>query len=98
MVYEGALNIDIFLEFLRRLIKRRERKMFLILDNLKVHHGKKVQKWVEKHKEAIELFFLPPYAPEYNPDEYLNNTVKRRIHQEKMSRNKKELTSHVRST
>ncbi len=98
MVYEGGMNIAIFLKFLRRLIKGQDRKIFLILDNLKVHHGKKVQSWVNKHKDEIELFFLPPYAPEYNPDEYLNNTVKGRTHRKKMSRNQKELSGHLHST
>jgi len=63
MIYEGGMNIGIFLKFLRRLIKRQERKIFLIVDNLKVHHGKKVRSWVDQHKDAIELFYLPPYAP-----------------------------------
>ncbi len=49
-------------------------------------------------KDKIELFFLPPYAPEYNPDEYLNNAVKGRTHRQKMSRNQEELTSPMRST
>lgn len=98
MVYDGGLNIPIFLKFLRRLIQTNEKKVFLILDNLKVHHGKKVQSWVAKHKNAIELFFLPPYAPEYNPDEYLNNAVKKRTHRQRMSRDQKELSDHVRST
>lgn len=97
MVYEGNFNISIFLKFLRRLIQKQDRKIFLILDNLKVHHGKKVQKWIAKHRDKIELFFLPPYAPEYNPDEYLNNAVKGRTHRRKMSRNRAELASHVRS-
>ena len=43
--------------------------MFLILDNLKVHHGRLVAAWLEKHAEKIEVFFLPPYAPEYNPND-----------------------------
>ena len=98
MVYEGGMNIAIFLRFLRRLIKGQDRKIFLILDNLKVHHGKKVQSWANKHKDAVELFFLPPYSPEYNPDEYLNNTVKGRTHRQKMSRNQKELSDPLRST
>lgn len=98
MVYDGSFNISVFLKFLKRLIQKQERKIFLILDNLKVHHGKKVQSWIAKHKGKIELFFLPPYAPEYNPDEYLNNAVKGRTHRRKMSRNKEELASHVRST
>lgn len=71
MVYEGGLNVAIFLKFLGRLIKYQKKKIFLILDNLKVYHAKKVQSWIEKHRESLELFFLPSYAPEYNPDEYL---------------------------
>jgi len=34
---------------------------------------------VAKHKDKIELFFLPPYAPEHNPDEYLNNDLKQQL-------------------
>ena len=98
MVYEGGLNVAIFLKFLGRLIRHQEKKVFLILDNLKVHHAKKVQSWIKKHQESIELFFLPSYAPEYNPDEYLNNAVKQRTHRERMSRNQGELAKHLRST
>jgi len=97
MVYDGSFNISVFLKFLRRLIQKQDRKIFLILDNLKVHHGKKVQAWIAKHKDKIELFFLPPYAPEYNPDEYLNNAVKGRTHRKKMSKNQEELARHIRS-
>ena len=57
-----------------------------------------VQSWVEKNKELIELFFLPPYAPEYNPDEYLNNAVKQRTHRKRMSGNQKELSDQLHST
>ena len=48
-----------------------------MLDNLRVHHAKLVMEWVEQHKDKIELFYLPPYAPEYNPDELLNSDIKR---------------------
>ena len=76
MIYDGALNTTIFLEFLRRLIKGAERKLFVIVDNLRVHRAKRVMAWLAEHADRIELFFLPPYAPECNPDEYLNNDVK----------------------
>jgi transposase len=98
MVYNGGLNVSIFLKFLKRLVKSRAGKILLILDNLKVHHAKIVQAWVSKNKESIELFFLPPYAPEYNPDEYLNNTVKQRTHREKMPRTQEDLARGLRST
>lgn len=76
MIYSGTMNADRFLKFLRQLIKNRDRKVYLILDNLKVHHSKIVIKWVEKNKRSIELFFLPSYSPEKNPDEYLNCDLK----------------------
>ena len=54
--------------------------IFLILDNLRVHHGKKVRAWLEKHKDSIEVFYLPPYSPELNPDEYFNHALKLDVH------------------
>lgn len=79
MCFTGALNADLFIGFLRRLIKGAPSKQFLIVDNLRVHHSKKVGQWVEAHKAEIELFFLPAYAPEHNPDEYLNNDLKQKL-------------------
>ena len=76
MIYDGALNAAIFLKFLRRLIKDTDRKLFVIVDNLRVHRARTVTAWVEENKDRIELFYLPPYAPERNPDEYVNNDVK----------------------
>lgn len=79
MLYEGALNVALFLAFLKRLIRDNPHKVFLVVDNLKVHHALKVTAWAEKNKSRIELFYLPPYAPEHNPDEYLNNDLKQQI-------------------
>ncbi len=80
MVYQDTMNQQRLIRFMERLIRASERKVFLILDNLKVQHGKYVAAWLEKHKEKIEVFFLPPYAPEYNPDEYLNHALKLCVH------------------
>lgn len=79
MCFKGALNASLFITFLRRLIDRATGKLFLIVDNLRVHHAVKVGKWVAEHGDAIELLFLPPYAPEHNPDEYLNNDLKQQL-------------------
>ena len=65
---------------MERLVRTSQRKVFLILDNLKVHHGKLVAAWLEEHAEKIEVFFLPSYAPEYNPDEYWNHALMRSVH------------------
>jgi len=75
MLYEGALDVERFLAFLRRLVKDARQKVFLIVDNLKVHHARKVKAWVASHAHEVELFYLPAYAPEHNPDEYLNHAL-----------------------
>jgi len=80
MVYRENMDQQRLIQFMQRIVRVSDRKVFLILDNLKVHHGKLVSVWLEKHKEKIEVFFLPPYAPEYNPDEYLNHALKLSVH------------------
>jgi len=77
MFYRGSLNVRVFLDFLKRLIRDAgERKVYLIVDNLRVHHAHKVKQWVNAHKERIALFHLPSYSPDLNPDEFLNNDLK----------------------
>jgi transposase len=62
MIYEGALNATIFLNFLRRLVGEAARKLFVILDNLPVHRARRVTAWVQGHADRIELVYLPPPA------------------------------------
>lgn len=76
MIYKENMNANILIQFLEQLIKSQENKVFLILDNLRVHHSKIVKKWVEEHVDKIELFYLPSYSPDRNPDEYLNCDLK----------------------
>ena len=100
MVYDGKMNSDTMIKFMKRLIKGSERKVFLILDNLKVHHSYMVKDWLEEHKKQIEVFFLPSYSPELNPDEYLNCDLKAGVHSGTPARTKDQLkrkaVSHLR--
>ena len=79
MMIDGAFNSDRLVEFMELLVKDAGRKVFLILDNLRGHHSKPVKKWLEHHSGEIEVFFLPSYSPELNPDERLNADLKHRI-------------------
>ena len=79
MMIDGAFNADRLIEFMDLLVTDAGRKVFLVLDNLRVHHSKPVKKWVKEHAEEIELFFLPSYSPELNPDERLNADLKHKI-------------------
>ena len=97
MFYDGALNVDLFIAFLRRLIKDAEQKVFLIVDNLKVHHAKKVTAWVRSHAHEIELFYLPSYAPDHNRDEFLNGDLKQKLRQKPQPGTKDELVGTTRA-
>jgi len=97
MLYKDNMNADKLIDFLHRLVKDTEKKVFLVLDNLPAHHSKKAVTWVEKHKSEIELFYLPPYAPEYNPGEYLNSDLKREVGNRAMPRSEHDLEHNIRS-
>ena len=97
MFYEKALDADRFIAFLRRLIKDAGRKVILIVDNLKVHKAGKVRAWVESRRHEIELFYLPSYAPDHNPSEYLNNELKQKLRQQPQPDTKEELIDSARS-
>lgn len=79
MAFEGNMNGDRFIKFLRRLIHNVSNPVYLVLDNHSVHHSKKVRQFVESSQGKLKLFFLPPYSPELNPDELVWNTLKRTI-------------------
>jgi transposase len=79
MIIDDAFNADRLIEFLDALLRDAQRKVFLILDNLRVHHSKPVKVWVAERSEQIELFYLPSYSPELNPEERLNADLKHAI-------------------
>lgn len=89
--FDGTMNADVLIDFMMRLVNDAKRKVFLILDNLRVHHSKPVKEWLEEHKAMIEVFYLPAYSPELNPDEYLNCDLKGGVHSGKPARNKEQL-------
>lgn len=97
MLYKENMTSQVLIKFMSRLIKGADRKVFLILDNLRVHHSKVVKTWLEENKEQIEVFYLPSYSPELNPDEYLNGDLKHCIRSGLPARTEKELTKKTRS-
>jgi transposase len=79
-IYEGTMDAKRLIRFMKGLIKDASRKAYLILDNLRVHHAKLVKAWLAEHEAEIEVFHLPAYSPELNPDEYLNCDLKAAVH------------------
>jgi hypothetical protein len=74
-VFEERFTSEMFINFLWRLIRSRERKVYLIVDRHPVPMAEAVAQWVERHQDRIRLIHLPPYIPELNPGEYLNQDV-----------------------
>jgi len=94
-LYEENINVDRFIDFLQRVIDSSQKKIYMIVDNLRVHHAKLVKQWLEENKEKIALFYLPPYSPEYNPDEYLNQDFKRNVNKEKIPHTQAQLKKNT---
>ena len=76
MIIDGAFNHEKLIEFFESLVKDAGKKIFLILDNLGVHHCKPVKAWLAENKDKMEVFYLPSYSPELNPEERLNADLK----------------------
>lgn len=95
MALKEALNANRFIDFLKRLIKHRKRKIILIVDNLRVHHSSIVKDWLKDNERRIELVYLPAYSPELNPDEYLNNHLKQTVTKEGVPTKKEDLDHTV---
>jgi len=97
MLFKGSFSANVFIDFLRRLTKSRVSKVFLIVDGHSVHRSAKVKKWLQPRKDKIEIFYLPPYSPELNPDEFLNNDVKSNAVGRVRAASQEELLGNVRS-
>jgi transposase len=76
MTSRKRISAALFIEFLRRLIMNYPRMIFLVVDGLPAHKAKSVQRYLQTVRHRLKLFFLPPYAPEINPDELVWNDVK----------------------
>ncbi len=69
-VYAGSLGAVLFIVMLKDLMKGRTKPVMLVVDGLPAHKAKSVAQYVQSSKGRLELHFLPPYAPDLNPDEF----------------------------
>lgn len=95
MILEGRFNGEVFQTFLQQLIKYSRQKIYFVTDGHPAHKTKKLNEWLFKNKERIEVFFLPPYSPELNPQEYVNQDVKTNVIGKKRPVNKAQMRANV---
>jgi transposase len=75
-VYEEGIRQEEFLDFCKMLIQDAGRPVFLIMDNSQVHRAKLLKNYAAESNGMLTLFFLPPYSPDLNPDEWVWKNVK----------------------
>jgi transposase len=96
MVVEGSVTSKVFIQFLKRLLEGHPKgKVFLIVDGHPTHKSKLVKDFIVSLDGELELFYLPPYSPELNPDELAWNTLKNGIIGKATVSDKRELKSKV---
>jgi len=75
-VYTHTLKQGEFITFLKDFLSGQREKVFLVLDSHPAHIANSVQEYVQSTAGKLELHFLPPYAPDLNPDEFVWNYLK----------------------
>jgi transposase len=96
-IYTERLNKTRFVELLRHFMRARKGPVFLVLDRHPAHIAHLVAAYVQSLKGRLELHFLPGYAPELNPDEFVWNYLKREGVSKKPLRRDESLRSRVKS-
>lgn len=74
--YTSKLNAELFIVFLKSFMQCQTGKVFLVVDGHPAHKAKSVRGYVQSLKGRLELHFLPPYAPDLNPDEFVWSYMK----------------------
>lgn len=97
MVFTERFTAAVMIRFLKRLTRHAGRKVYLIVDGHPVHKAARVRRWIQDHATQIELFLLPSYSPDLNPDEFLNNDVKSNALGRRRPADRDELVAGVRS-
>jgi transposase len=75
-VHEGSMNAARFTGFPGKLLHDFDRPVFLVVDGSSVHKARKVRELAAGTQGRLELFFLPPYSPELNPDEWASKNAR----------------------
>lgn len=76
MVIKGKFNSERFIDFLERLLVNQEKPVFVIVDGHRAHKSSSVKEFVKNQHGRLELYYLPPYSPELNPDEHVWKDLK----------------------
>ena len=94
-VFTGRLNAGLFKQFLNAFLRGRRRPVFLVVDRHPAHRAKMIAKLVQQKKGRLEIHFLPGYAPDLNPDEFVWSHVRNKGVSKKPLRHNESLKSRM---
>ena len=97
MVFGGKFKAPVFVEFMKRLLKQLDGRIYLIVDGHPVHKSGEARRFIDQHQPRLRLIRMPGYCPELNPDELLNQDVKTNGLGKSRPTNRTELMATVRS-
>lgn len=75
-IQDKTINSEVYIEFLKQLIRSSSCTLILIIDRARFHSSKDVRDFVRSHRTALRVFFLPRYAPQLNPSEQVWGEIK----------------------
>jgi transposase len=79
MLMEGNTNAEVFKQFLQQLMMDAKQPIILVVDGCSIHKANLVKEYVKTTDGKLELYYLPPYSPQLNPDEQVWKNVKERV-------------------
>lgn len=75
--YSGGTTKERFVEYLQNiLIPTLHQGDVIVMDNLRSHHVKEVEKTINNSDKHLTLLYLPPYSPDFNPIEMMWSKIK----------------------
>jgi transposase len=80
---QGHINSEVYIDFIDKVLSHRDRPLILFVDRVAFHRSKEVRSYVRSNRARIRIYFLPKYAPEYNPmeqgwEEIKDNQIRKR--------------------
>ena len=96
-IKDETINSECYIDFLKQLLRGRERPIVFLADHASFHKSKQVRNFVRSNRTKIRVFFLPKHAPDLNPDEQVWEEIKDNKIGRQAIRNKKELKEKLSS-
>ncbi|MFF5637789.1 transposase [Streptomyces sp. NPDC012825] len=96
MAFAESFTVEVMCRFLERLAGHFDRKVHLVVDTHSAHRSKKVRNWLAARSDDVELYFLPPYSSEPNPDGLVNADLEHGLPKQHRTRDQTELAAENR--